>query len=436
MSALGNIIKKELKELLTPATFLPIIIVALLFSLMGNGIQGVTESVNEPPIIGIINEDNGSLANIATGVLNNNSKVVFNSSSLEEKQAGLDFVKQENGVALIIINHNFSNQILSGKQATLEIYWIMKGAGLLDTISSSIVENLLTTIRTNISMELIQGNTSANTTNATVVLDPTIRFETTYLKGKEFVGISPNILSQIFSTQSLFIPIIMMMIIIMAGSIVITSMALEKESKTFETLLTMPVKRTSIVTGKIVASAIIGLILAIIYMIGMNYYFQGFQFSGGGEILTKYNLVLDTQGFMIVGISLFIALIAGLALCMLLGTFAKNYKSAQTLTFPITMLALVPMFITMFADFDTLPLAIKALIFAIPFSHPMMASRALIFGNYTLVIGGMIYVTIFAIVTIAIVVWLFKTDRILTGSTRRKKEGHSSLMNIFRIRRF
>src|SRR4030042_2956651 len=284
MSALGNIIKKELKELLTPATFLPIIIVALLFSLMGNGIQGVTESVNEPPIIGIINEDNGSLANIATGVLNNNSKVVFNSSSLEEKQAGLDFVKQENGVALIIINHNFSNQILSGKQATLEIYWIMKGAGLLDTISSSIVENLLTTIRTNISMELIQGNTSANTTNATVVLDPTIRFETTYLKGKEFVGISPNILSQIFSTQSLFIPIIMMMIIIMAGSIVITSMALEKESKTFETLLTMPVKRTSIVTGKIVASAIIGLILAIIYMIGMNYYFQGFQFSGGGEI--------------------------------------------------------------------------------------------------------------------------------------------------------
>ena len=436
MSALGNIIKKELKELFTPATFLPIIIVALLFSLMGNGIQGVTETVNEPPIIGIINEDNGSLASIATGVLNNNSKVVFNSSTLQEKQTGLDFVKQENGVALIIINHNFTDQILSGKQATIEIYWIMKGAGLLDTISSSIVENLLTTIRTNISMELIQGNTSANATNATVVLDPTIRLETTYLKDKEFVGISPNILSQMLSTQSLFIPIIMMMIIIMAGNIVITSMALEKESKTFETLLTMPVKRTSIVTGKIVASAVIGLILAVIYMIGMNYYFQGFQFSGGGEILTKYNLVLDTQGFIIVGISLFIALIAGLALCMLLGTFAKNYKSAQTLTFPITMLALVPMFITMFADFDTLPLAVKALIFAIPFSHPMMAPRALIFGNYTLVIGGIIYVTIFAIVTIAIVVWLFKTDRILTGSTRRKKEGRSSLMNMFRFRRF
>jgi ABC-2 type transport system permease protein len=118
--------------------------------------------------------------------------------------------------------------------------------------------------------------------------------------------------------------------------------------------------------------------------------------------------------------SLFLSLIAGLALCMLLGTFAKNYKSAQTLTFPITMLAMIPMFLTMFMDFNTLPVAIKVFIFAIPFSHPMMASRALIFDDYLLVIGGIIYVAIFAMVTISIVVWVFKTDRLLTGTTRFK----------------
>jgi len=104
---------------------------------------------------------------------------------------------------------------------------------------------------------------------------------------------------------------------------------------------------------------------------------------------------------------------------MLLGTFAKNYKSAQTLTFPVTMFALIPMFITMFADYDTLPFALKAFVFAIPFSHPMMASRALLFDNYTLVIGGIVYVLIFAVVTISLVVWVFKTDRLLTGSTKR-----------------
>jgi ABC-2 type transport system permease protein len=211
----------------------------------------------------------------------------------------------------------------------------------------------------------------------------------------------------------------MMMIIIMAGSIVITSMALEKENKTLETLLTLPVKRTSIVTGKIVAAAVIGLLLAIIYMIGMQFYFSGFQFSGGVN-LASYGLVITSMDFIWIGISLFITLIAGLSLCMLMGTFAKNYKSAQTLTFPITMLAMIPMFITMFADFDTLPLALKIFTFAIPFSHPMMAPRALLFHDYTLVIGGIVYVAIFAIVTISIVVWVFKTDRLLVGTTKFK----------------
>ena len=63
MSALTNIIKKELRELLTPATFFPIIVVALIFGLMGNSIQGFQEEAKEPPIIGVINEDNSSLSN-------------------------------------------------------------------------------------------------------------------------------------------------------------------------------------------------------------------------------------------------------------------------------------------------------------------------------------------------------------------------------------
>ena len=211
-----------------------------------------------------------------------------------------------------------------------------------------------------------------------------------------------------------------MMIILMAGGMVISSMALEKENKTLETLLTLPVKRTSIVAGKIVASAIIGLLMAVIYMLGLSNYMQSFQGSANVN-LAEYGLALTSQDFILIGISLFVTLIAGLALCMLLGTLAKNYKSAQTLTFPVTILAMIPMFITMFKDFDTLPLALKGAVFAIPFSHPMMAPRALIFNDYTLVIAGIIYVSIFAIISISIVVWVFKTDRLLTGSVKRKR---------------
>jgi ABC-2 type transport system permease protein len=417
MSGLGNIIRKEIKELLTVATFLPIIIVALIFGTMGTSIQGIQEQALTPPVIGVIVEDNGTFGAMASEILHSHTKVVYNSTSGADQVTGVKTVEQKNGVALVVIPQNFTDRINNGKRGILEIFWIMKGTGALDSISSSIFEELIGSINTNISKELIKGNSSVN---ATFVLSPTQTVQITYFKDLEFIGVSPNIIVNMLTSQSILIPIVMMMIIIMAGSIVITSMALEKENKTLETLLTLPVKRTSIVTGKIVAAAVIGLLLAVIYMIGMQYYFTGLNMTGGASLAT-YGLVLTSTDFIWIGLSLFVTLIAGLSLCMLLGTFAKNYKSAQTLTVPITMLAIIPMVLTIFADFDTLPLGLKLMTFAIPFSHPMMAPRALLFHDYLLVIGGIVYVTLFALVMISIVAWVFKTDRLLTGSTRKYK---------------
>ena len=413
MSALGNIIKKEIKELLTPATLLPIIIMALIFVSLGNTMGGIEEEIEDPPIIGYIDFDNSNLSKIATNILDLTSEVVYNSTDKEE---GINVLRENDGVAFIIIQKNFSNNIYSGKPGEIEIYWIMKGAGILDSISSTVVEHLIDEINNNISRELIQNSLEVN---ATTVLAPTYRNETTHFKGKEIPGLPPEDIAGILSAQSTLIPIIMMMIIIMSGSMVISSMAMEKENKTLETLLTLPVKRTSIVAGKIIASAVIGLILAIIYMLGLGYWMMGFQTSGKISA-AEFSLYLSPTDLLLVGLSVFVTLIAALSLCMVLGTLAKNYKSAQTLTFPVTMLTLIPMFVTMFKDFDTLPLALKGVIFGIPFSHPMMAPRALIFDDYTLVIAGIIYVFIFALIMIAISVWIFKTDRLLTGSTNVK----------------
>src|SRR5512136_1684512 len=311
MSGLGNITKKEIRELLTPATFVPIIIVALIFGTMGSSIQGIQEQSLAPPIIGVINEDNSTLSALVSTLLYTHANSVYNSTTISDLKIGLETVLQHNGVAVIIIPKNFTERITKDQKGMFQIYWIMKGAVLMDTISSSALESLITLINTNISKELIKTNSSVN---ASFVLSPTKRLETTYFKNREFVGVSPNIIFGMLSSQSLLIPIVIMMIIIMAGSIVITSMALEKENKTLETLLTLPVKRTSIVSGKIIASAIIGFLLAVIYMIGMQFYFSGFQFTSGLNLAT-YDLVLTSGDFIWIGVSLFITLIAGLSLC-------------------------------------------------------------------------------------------------------------------------
>jgi ABC-2 type transport system permease protein len=220
------------------------------------------------------------------------------------------------------------------------------------------------------------------------------------------------------SSQSIVIPIVVMMLIIMAGASVISSMGMEKENKTLETLLTLPVRRSHIVIGKIVGSALVGMIMAAIYMIGFSRYMTSFQISDIN--LADFGLALSMQDYLLIGVSLFTALLAGLALCIVLGTFAKNYRSAQTLIFPITALAMISVFITMFKDFDTIPAVLRILVFAIPFSHPMMAMRALMMDNYSLVIGGIAYTAVFTVIMIVIAVRIFNSDRLLTGSVQKR----------------
>jgi ABC-2 type transport system permease protein len=232
------------------------------------------------------------------------------------------------------------------------------------------------------------------------------------------------------SSQGIIVPLIIVIVVIMAGGMVITSMGTEKENKTLETLLTLPVSRTSIVVGKLAGAAIVGLIMAVIYMVGMGYYMNSLTASAAVD-LSKYGIGLTAFDYVLVGISLFLALISALALCMLLGIFTKNYKAAQSMTMPITFLALIPMFVLIFSDFDTLPLAGQVLVFAIPFSHPMIAMRSLMFGNTGIVIAGIIYEAIFASVTMFIAVSLFKKDIVLTGLPKKpgKKSGWTSLIH-------
>ena len=199
---------------------------------------------------------------------------------------------------------------------------------------------------------------------------------------------------------------------------VITSMGMEKENKTLETLLTLPIKRRSIIAGKIIGAAIVGFIIAVIYLAGFSYYIS--SFSTEKIDLASYGFKLGIIDYVIIAFSLFSALLSGLSMCIVIGSFAKNFKSAQTLTLPISALAIIPMFIIMFKGFSSLPFVLKAIIFVIPFSHPMMAPSFLLMKEYGIVLAGIAYSLAFALACIAIAAYIFKTDLLLIGRIRKR----------------
>ncbi|RKX57315.1 MAG: ABC transporter permease, partial [Thermotoga sp.] len=123
---LGNIIKKELKELLTLPTLILTISIAFMYAIIG---QSIGKAVHETPQkvnIGIVNLDGGSFGELVEHVLKKYANVIYIGKSEEE---GLRMLKEKSGVALIAIPEGFTQNILSGRQGELEIVWIMRGTG-------------------------------------------------------------------------------------------------------------------------------------------------------------------------------------------------------------------------------------------------------------------------------------------------------------------
>ena len=153
MSGLTNIIIKEIRELLTPSMIIPIIVMAFIFGSMGNMMGGIGEELEKKPVIGLINEDNGELSEIATDILNERAEIIYEGNNIAE---GLEKIKEEKATALLVIPTNFSENIYADEPGEIEVYWIMKGAGIMDSISSGVVDGLIYSIEEEISKELIK----------------------------------------------------------------------------------------------------------------------------------------------------------------------------------------------------------------------------------------------------------------------------------------
>ena len=176
-------------------------------------------------------------------------------------------------------------------------------------------------------------------------------------------------------------------------------------------------------TGKIIAAALVGLIFGMAYMFGMAFYISSVTFMAIGDSgldLDSLGLALGLTDYALIAVSMFLSIACALGICMILGAFAKNYKSAQTMTMPLSILAILPMFITMFSGWYSSNALIQTVLFIIPFSHPMMATEALMNGDLTLVMAGIAYMAVFALASIFITVKLYKSDILVTGLSQNK----------------
>ncbi|MCS7124420.1 MAG: ABC transporter permease [Candidatus Bathyarchaeota archaeon] len=416
LKGFGTFLLKELKELvrdpkiLLPMIVIPLVMFPVLGAVMGYAVQTAQEQAIKAKLI-VVNNDGGGWSNSFVSFLKrlNVTIYVVNNTKLDDKKV-LELLSQHNATQILEIPKGFSENVTAhfsnpAVKASLRFYSVLAGTSIFEGTGSSVIDVLI------------------NQFNRAVAPDVVYSEKAAVIKGEIKYGVDPAVVSGLLMSQSIALPLTVLILLSYAPQIAAASMAIEKEEKTLETLLTLPMDRLAILWGKLSSSIIVAAVGAVAYMAGYSYMFSSIMAGAPASLnldLASLGLVPSAWGYLLLGLSLFVAMISALALAVILSAFAEDVRSAQSLVSNIYPLVFVPSIALIYLDINTLPFALKLVLFAIPFSHPVIASKAVVMGDYWTAGLGIVYVSAFTLVVMYVASKLFATEKILTAKLKIK----------------
>lgn len=420
-----NLLQKEIRELLTMQLLISLLFTIFLFYFIGQMLKTEMKKAMKVQEIAVLNLDDSALSQNLVGAL---KMANFAPKAVPERDTdkAVQWTKGTDINLLLVIPQGFGEAVEKFENKEIETYSFLRTFSMVGSRSSIIINAVIKAMNEFISNDYLKKKIPD--IGPEQLKNPIKSRDFVVVKDRMAEGAAERVAGFV-SSQSIFVPIILMMIIIYASQMVISAIAMEKQNKTLETLLTVPISRTAIVTAKMVASAVVGLISAVIYMIGYRYSMGSLMGdvsqavgSGMGGVIQKLGLAMTAKGYIILGISLFFAILVALALATILGVLAEDYRAAQSLIMPIIFLVMIPYFLSFFSDPKNLSLPMKIFMYAIPFSHPFLTTQNLLLENYKAVALGILYMVAFFVVLILIAAKIFSTDRVLTMKLRFGKK--------------
>jgi ABC-2 type transport system permease protein len=412
-----TILLKELKELmrdpkiLVGMIVLPLIMFPVLGLVMGYAVTSAQEQAQKATLV-VLNNDGGNWSQTFVKYLNSTMNVQVLTDIPAQQVIDQNMLADYNSTQFMEIPAGFSENMtrhINGDYdvtTNVNIYGVFQGGGIFSDLGSTGLTVFVESF------------------NRAIAPDVVLTTQSTIIKGQVQQGVDPATLSGLMMSQSIALPVTVMIMITYAMQIAATSVAMEKEEKTLETLLTAPVDRFAILMGKVSSTVIVAGVAAVTVLVGYSYMIGSITMgipNTANIDLVALGLVPSTFGYVMLGISLFVTLLSALALAVIMSTFAENVRSAQALVGYVYPLIFIPAMALMYLDVNSLPLAIKAIFYAIPYSHPIIASKAVIMGDYTTVAFGIVYVAIFTVVIMYFASKLFSTEKILTAKLMFKK---------------
>ena len=163
----------------------------------------------------------------------------------------------------------------------------------------------------------------------------------------------------------------------------------EKERGTLETLLTSPVKRMQILTGKFGVVVLTGISSAAVSLVGL---YLGIRYVSAipGELIDLAMSILE-PGAIILLLTLLLPLTIFFASIQLtVSFFARSYKEAQSMIGPLMPVVIIPAFIGILPG-----MKLTAATAVIPVLNVSLATKSIIAGQASPGLMALVYVSLF-----------------------------------------
>ncbi len=357
MNNIMTIVKKEFKDILRDRktllmTFIiPIIIMPLLFTFIFSSINDLA-SPSENNKYKIVLETN-----------NPEISTLFNESNIYELVKSADPINDAyNGkITAYIIANDINEFLLQGKTPKIDLYYDTTSQRALTAIST--VQTMFSTYQNNyLTAYLKQNNLSSD------ILNPFTYNE--HAKDNDADNLSLMMLGML----------IPMMIIGYSGSGIVpiaTDLgAGEKERGTLEPLLSTSVSRSSILIGKLIVTATFGIITSILSAAGLL-----LAFKFGLSDMMSFSINLSAQGMFLIILLAILYVIFISAVMLLVSTYARSLKEANTYLTPVTLIPVLLSVITMYME----PSTVSTSMMNIPILNVVVVIKEIIYNqlNYT-----------------------------------------------------
>ena len=399
---------------------MPLLIFPLMGSAMNISTTAIEESVRQVSV-SLMDMDRGPMAqSLSLTFRSMNITIIETQASTID--AALEELQQTNMTTLIVIPSGFSQNLTLGLKGGLKVYSVYKSLSIAEGARSSVVDVPINVFEgALIRQAIIQAFPGRD---PSTVLDPVSVSSFAVFKGN-VIDVPPEVLSSLFMSQSLGFPMVIMMLLISAMQVAATTISIEKEEKTLETLLTMPISRLGILTGKLVGSVVVAAAGAVASMVGVNYYTSSiFSLMPTETVnLEALGLSMSPLGYALLGIVMFVTIVSALALAIVVAAFSENVRSAQSLVGFLNIIFIIPSLVLMFADIEILPYPFQMVLYAIPYTHAILASKAAFMGDYFIMVRSIAYISVFTVAVLYVAAKIFTTEKIVTARISFKKRG-------------